>query len=310
MTAIALAARPLAPQAPPKVGRWRSRWDGRAAKVRRDLRVLAKHRLLSGRMEVDDQWARATSDALVFTLCGSTLDSMNEMMRRCGLVCDEAVAIDAINDTKAIIKRKGRATYRLISNRVRGEMLNVTLEEAIAIRLTTMTPVDERPDQALQRHRLQRRDYNRDYGRIRRAKAGAVSHVQSASRTKPWGLLGWSRAKWYRRGKPKACEAHDIVPVQREHTRKAVERMRRAKGAPPRAARLEHAWSRTPPWEADGISRSTWEQQRRKQRANAPSPSAALRQIRQVAILVGSLPREGLKGSTSSFLTFNEFSNF
>jgi hypothetical protein len=242
-----------------------------AAKVRRDLRVLAKHRLLSGPVEVDDQWARVISDALVFTLRGPTLDGMNEMMRGCGLMCDEAVAMDAINVTRAIIERKGRAAYRLISNRVRGEMLNVTLEEVIALGLTTMTPVDETQSEALQRRRHHRRDYAREYGRVRRAKAGAVPHAKSASRTKPWVKLGWSRATWYRRGKPKACEAHNIAPVQREHTREAAERMRRAKGAHPRAA----------------------------------SPSAALRQIRQVAILRG-LPRKGLKGSTSSFLTLNK----
>jgi hypothetical protein len=275
MTAIAMAASPLAPQAQPEVSRGCSRWDGMAAKVRRDLRVLVKHRLLSGPVEVDDDWARVISDALVFTLRGPTLDGMNEMMRRCGLMCDEAIAMDAINRTRAIIKRKGRAAYRLISNRVRGEMLNATLEEVIALRLTTMTPVDETQSEALQRRRLQRRDYNRDRGRIRRAKAGAVPQAKSAMRHQPWRACNMSRATWYRKGKPTTGTPH-VTSAERAAIRKAKDaerkrRIRRARGAQSRAA----------------------------------SPSAALRQIRQVAILRG-LARERLKVSTSSLLTLNE----
>jgi hypothetical protein len=214
--------------------------------------------------------------------------------------------MDAINGTRAIIKRKRRAAYRLISNRVRGEMLSVTLEEVIALGLTTMTPVDETQSDALQRRRHHQRDYARKYGRVRRAKAGAVPRAKSASRTRPWETCGMKRATWYRKGKPTSA-AH-VTSDERAAVRKAqdTERkrlMRRANGAMPRAVYQENALSRTRPWEAEGISPSTWK--RRRRAASEPSVSAKVRQIRQVAIL-GGLPRERLKVSTSSFLTLNE----
>ena len=72
-----------------------------------------------------------------------------------------------------------------------------------------------------------------------------------------------------------SIEAIDVNEEQRrminkEKDRKRKENRRRKDGAMPR----EQSLSRTKPWEAEGISRSTWERRRRKARdANSSGPS-------------------------------------
>jgi hypothetical protein len=58
------------------------------------------------------------------------------------------------------------------------------------------------------------------------------------------------------------------VVINREKDRKAAERRRRKNGATPR----EQSLSRTKPWKAEGISRSTWERRRKFRDANSSSP--------------------------------------
>jgi hypothetical protein len=52
--------------------------------------------------------------------------------------------------------------------------------------------------------------------------------------------------------------------LRRERKRAAKERRRRDQGAKPRAEYLAQSLSRTRPWQAMGISRSTWERRRRQ----------------------------------------------
>jgi hypothetical protein len=74
--------------------------------------------------------------------------------------------------------------------------------------------------------------------------------------------------------------AVDVTPEQRkeinrEKDKKRKERERRKTGAKPRAQYLAASLSRTQPWKAEGISRSTWERRRRKAGDASPSVSSA-----------------------------------
>jgi hypothetical protein len=62
-------------------------------------------------------------------------------------------------------------------------------------------------------------------------------------------------------------EACDVTPQERRRERRAMRTLkrreqRRAEGIKPRAVYLETSLSRTKPWEAEGISRRTWERRR------------------------------------------------
>jgi hypothetical protein len=63
--------------------------------------------------------------------------------------------------------------------------------------------------------------------------------------------------------------SHNVSRAERMRIRKALDaerkrKRRRAKGVKPRAVYLENSLSRTKPWEAEDISRSTWERRQKR----------------------------------------------
>ena len=78
-----------------------------------------------------------------------------------------------------------------------GEELNLTHAEWLADDIRTIRPVDRTKAQ-LDKDRRKR---NAERERARRRAAGAMPRTQSATQTKPWKLLGISKATYYRRQK-------------------------------------------------------------------------------------------------------------
>ena len=81
-------------------------------------------------------------------------------------------------------------------------MLDVTAEERWLCKIQTIAAVDETEAQAEARRREDRRAWDRERDRRRRAAAGATPRHQSLSATRPWEAFGISRRTWERRGKP------------------------------------------------------------------------------------------------------------
>ena len=73
-------------------------------------------------------------------------------------------------------------------------------------------------------------------------------------------------------------EAFDITPEERRRIRRAVKTIkererRRAQGVKPRAIYERNSLTRTKPWEAEGISRTTWYRRRRNKAGKQPGTS-------------------------------------
>ena len=71
--------------------------------------------------------------------------------------------------------------------------LNLTSEERARLKIRTIGAVDLDKEQRKDR----RRAYDRQAKEAKRRAAGTRPQAQSASRTKPWIVLGISRSKWY-----------------------------------------------------------------------------------------------------------------
>jgi hypothetical protein len=83
------------------------------------------------------------------------------------------------------------------------ERLGLTAKERRALRIKTISAIDETPEQRLER----RREHDRRAKQAKRKATGSQSRQQylaasGIARTRPWERLGMSRATWYRAGKP------------------------------------------------------------------------------------------------------------
>lgn len=109
-------------------------------------------------------------------------------------------AIHAVSRTAAA---KG-ADYHPLNARAAGRMLKLTLAERSSARISTMSAIDETPEQTELRRADDKRCRNRERARLRRAAAGATPRGMSLTALRPWEHFGISRRTWERRGRPDA----------------------------------------------------------------------------------------------------------
>jgi hypothetical protein len=90
--------------------------------------------------------------------------------------------------------------------------VHFTNEQRERHKLWTIPPVDmskaqlkvQRREKDKKRKALARRRHAmRTYGHYQTREQYLAQFAHSAEKTEPWKAFGWSRAKWYRRGKPK-----------------------------------------------------------------------------------------------------------
>jgi hypothetical protein len=136
---------------------------------------------------------------LAFGSHGADYYTFIELAAKIGIEFAEAVAMRAIRCVNTKIKRKN---YRPFAGRAVARMLDVTAGERWACDIQTIAAVDETEAQAEARRQEDRRAWDRERDRRRRAAAGATPRHQSLSATRPWQAFGISRRTWERRGKP------------------------------------------------------------------------------------------------------------
>jgi hypothetical protein len=187
----------------------------RMMRRRAELCRLANHRRNLGISIERSPWALVVADALVFGSGGVDFCTFGDFAKRAGINFNEAEAMAAIRRVDRLAARKGKA-YRPFHSMAVARMLDVTAEERWACDIRTIGAVDETPEQQAARRREERRDYERERSRRRRAGAipRAVYEAQSLSRTEPWKALGISRSTWFRRGKPRAPTLPQVMSAQ------------------------------------------------------------------------------------------------
>ncbi|MEK8093369.1 hypothetical protein WOC76_12655 [Methylocystis sp. IM3] len=201
---------------------------------------------------------------------------------RCGLECTPAQIRAQIAETTAWRRRmsdRARRSHRLmISMDAIGRELGITEAVRTEAKAWNLGTYDGSPE-ARERARSERKKQHRT---IKRRAEGATPRADyerhSLSRTKPWESEGISRRTWYsRRKKAKDSDMGIVIDFAehlekkrteasrdgRERSRLRKEQKSRAAGCNPRENYEAQSLSRTRPWEAEGISRRTWERRRK-----------------------------------------------
>jgi hypothetical protein len=187
---------------------------GLAARRRADLVRLGRHRRERGQEMERCAMALVMADALTFSHIGVDYPAMLEFARTCNILLAEDDIMPAVKRVTAVAKARGRA-YRPFAGRAVARMLDVTLAEKKALALHTIAAIDETQEQAKERMRAERREYERQRNKRRRMERGAVPHEESLSRTEPWRAARISRSTWYAR---RAAECSEKSTTYRTET--------------------------------------------------------------------------------------------
>ena len=147
------------------------------------------------------KWAWVMADALAFGQHGADYFTFKDLAEEIGIEFAEPVAMRAIRCVNAKIRIK-KKNYRPFAGRAVARMLDVTTEERWFCGIQTIAAVHETEAQTEARRREDRRAWDRERDRRRRAAAGATPRHQSLSATRPWEAFGYCRRTWERRGKP------------------------------------------------------------------------------------------------------------
>jgi hypothetical protein len=174
----------------------------RMARRRNELVRLAAHRRKFG-IDLGDleQWAWVMADALAFGPHGADYFTFIELAAKMGVEFPEDTAMRAIRCVNGKVRSK-KKHYRPFAARAVARMLDVTAEERWQCKIQTIAAADETDTEAEAPRREDRRAWDRERDRRRRAAAGATPRNQSLSATRPWEAFGICRRTWERRGKP------------------------------------------------------------------------------------------------------------